>query len=156
MHEGAVAIPVEPPAAAAQMAHEALIAAVAPEGTVATQVEHEGKEPKPVSIPHEATALIDDASAPLAVEALPEPSGEAEPQARLERARALRETSLQESAAQYQSLIDGGILLPQIISDLQSLLQAQPGARTMRMLLAEALAQAGRHQEAVEQYRKLV
>ena len=36
------------------------------------------------------------------------------------------------------------------------LVPARLGARPMRMLLAEALAQAGRHQEAVEQYRKLV
>jgi len=156
-HESSAAVPVEPPAvASAQMVHEALIAAVAPEGTGATQLEQQVAKPKPASTPREATAILDEASAPPAVEAQPEPLSDAEPKARLARARALREISLQESAAQYQSLIDGGILLPQIISDLQSLLQAQPGARNMRMLLAEALAQAGKHQEAVEQYRKLV
>jgi tetratricopeptide (TPR) repeat protein len=148
-HDGIAATPVEPvvAAVATQIAYEALVAAGAPEGKVA---------PQPVSAPREAVAFLNDALAPLSLEAQAAPSAAAEPQARLELARALLAIDLQESAAQYQSLVDRNALLPQVISDLQSALQVQPAARSLRVLLAEALARAGRHQEAVEHYRKLV
>jgi tetratricopeptide (TPR) repeat protein len=148
-HDGIAATPVEPvvAAVATQIAYEARVAAGAPEGKVAPQL---------VSAPREAVAFLDDALAPLSLEAQAAPSAAAEPQARLELARALLAIDLQESAAQYQSLVDRNTLLPQVISDLQSALQVQPAARSLRVLLAEALARAGRHQEAVEHYRKLV
>jgi tetratricopeptide (TPR) repeat protein len=154
VHEPPAVAPVV--AALTQAAHEALVAAVAPEGIVTPPAAQPIIPPQPTGVPREAVAFLDDASAPLSVEAQAAPSVAAEPQARLELARALREVDLQASASQYKSLIDGNTLLPQVISDLQSLLHAQPAERSVRVLLAEALAQAGRHQEAVEHYRKLV
>jgi hypothetical protein len=74
----------------------------------------------------------------------------------LELARALREIDIHEGAGQYKSLVDEGLLLGEVITDLQDWVQAQPNERVVRVLLAEALTKAGRLPEAVEQYRLLV
>jgi len=110
---------------------------------------------EPIQLPT-AQPIHAEPAAPPAAEAPPVSAAEAAARKHLARARALLEISQQESAIEYQALIDGSMRLPEVIADLQAFVQAQPAARHMRMLLAEAFAQAGRHQEAVEQYRKLV
>src|SRR5439155_903659 len=83
------------------------------------------------------------AAAPASVESQAVPTGAAEHQARLELARALREVDLHESAGQYKSLADDGVLLAEVITDLHGWLQSQPNERVVRVLLAEALTKAG-------------
>ncbi len=111
----------------------------------------------PASAAHEATAYLEDASAPPSIEAQAAPTGEAEHQARLDLARTLDSVDLSESLAQYRFLIDAqSALLPQVIDDLQAIVARDPQARAARVCLADALTNAGRLAEAIGQYRLIV
>jgi len=94
---------------------------------------------------------------PSAVETQAAPTGADEHLARLTRARSLKDTNLRACADQYRSLIEANTpLLAQVIDDLKQIVQAQPTARGVRVLLADALTRAGRLAEAIEQYRQMV
>ncbi len=101
----------------------------------------------------EATAYFDDSSAPVSVEKQVAPTGEAAHQARLDLARMLREVDETEATNQYRSLIEGSVLLPQVIDDLTPLASTQPKVPPLRALLVEALIRAGRALEAIPYLR---
>jgi hypothetical protein len=105
--------------------------------------------PEPVRVPREATAYFDDSSAPASVEKHAAPTGDAAYQARLDLARTLREVDANEAAEQYRSLVEGGVMLPQVIGDLLPIAQSQPKVPPLRALLVEALIRAGRALEAI-------
>ena len=105
----------------------------------------------------EGSAFLDDSSAPASIETHILPTGDDEQRARLDLARTFREIDLSESINQYKALIEANSpLLAHVIDDLRAVARAQPAERRARILLADALARAGRLQEAVEQYRLLV
>ncbi|MCA1554145.1 MAG: tetratricopeptide repeat protein [Chloroflexi bacterium] len=96
-------------------------------------------------------------SEPIVTEETMEPPREPKAdRALLDHARLLRAVDWQQSAAQYKILVGSRVLLPQVIDDLTQWVQAQPTERALRMLLADALTNAERFDDAIEQYRALV
>jgi hypothetical protein len=144
---------VAPSEAVAAMADASIATA---EPVVAETPSEPPPAPASVLVRREGSDFLSDAAAPASIESQEAPTGAAEHQARLELARALREMDIHEGTGQYKSLIDEGLLLPDVIADLQGWLKAQPTERVVRVLLADALTKAGRLPEAVEQYRLLV
>jgi hypothetical protein len=110
-------------------------------------------ETLPIHAPREASVYLDDSSAPASVEKQPVPAGAAIHQARLDLARMLRDVDVNEAVDQYRPLVEGGMMLPQVISDLLPIVPAQPKVPPLRALLVEALIRAGRALEAIPYLR---